>query len=69
MTDGQTGWVFRADDSTALQEKLAAALAVLADPVACERIQIAVAGRISGYTYAATTCGLLAAMQSLDSPS
>ena len=63
VTDGETGWAFRADDPASLREKLATALATLArDPAA---IHAAVATRIASYTYAQTTTGLLAALQSL----
>ena len=65
VTDGETGWVFPADDPTALRGKLAVALDVLASPPARERILTAVAARIAGYTYAQTTAGLLDALASL----
>jgi glycosyltransferase involved in cell wall biosynthesis len=63
VTDGETGWVFRAGDSASLREKLAAALAVLTrDP---EPIRTAVAQRIAGYTYAQASDGLFDALESL----
>jgi glycosyltransferase involved in cell wall biosynthesis len=63
VTDGETGWVFRADDLAHLREKLSAALATLArDP---ESIRTAVAARIANYTYTQTSTGLLAALNSL----
>jgi glycosyltransferase involved in cell wall biosynthesis len=62
VTDGETGWVFAAETPGALREKLALALAALADPAARARLQAAVAARIAGYTYAQTTAGLLAAL-------
>jgi glycosyltransferase involved in cell wall biosynthesis len=62
VTDGETGWVFAAETPGALQEKLATALAALADPAARARVHAAVAARIAGYTYAQTTAGLLAAL-------
>jgi glycosyltransferase involved in cell wall biosynthesis len=67
VTDGETGWVFPASDPSALAPKLSLALASLADPVDRERIRRAVAARISGYTYAQTTAGLLAALSALPS--
>jgi len=65
VTDGETGWVFSAEDPAALAAALARALAALADPDARDRIRSAVADRIGGYTYAATTAGLLSALASL----
>ena len=67
VTDGETGWVFSSSDPSALAPKLALALATLADPADRERIRQAVAARISGYTYAQTTAGLLAALSALPS--
>ncbi len=67
VTDGETGWVFPASDPSALAPKLALSLATLSEPVARERIRRAVAARISGYTYAQTTAGLLAALSALPS--
>lgn len=65
VTDGETGWVFSAEDPAALVAALARALATLADPVARDRICSAVTDRMGGYTYAATTAGLLSALASL----
>jgi glycosyltransferase involved in cell wall biosynthesis len=65
VTDGETGWVFPAETSGALREKLATALAALADPVARTGIRTAVSARIAGYTYAQTTAGLLAALAAM----
>jgi glycosyltransferase involved in cell wall biosynthesis len=60
VTDGQTGWVFRAEDPAQLREKLAAALS--ADlPAFKPRI----ATRIAGYTYATAAAGLVRAIGSL----
>ncbi len=60
VTEGETGWVFRATDHAHLREKLAAALA--ADlPAFAPRI----AARISGYTYATAATGLCRAVASL----
>jgi glycosyltransferase involved in cell wall biosynthesis len=67
VTDGETGWVFSSSDPSALAPKLALALATLANPADRERIRRAVAARISGYTYAQTTAGLLAALSALPS--
>lgn len=56
VTDGETGWVFRADDPAHLRERLAAALAADLAP-----IRQNVAARIAGYTYAQASAGLLRA--------
>jgi glycosyltransferase involved in cell wall biosynthesis len=63
ITDGETGWVFRADDRAHLQAKLAEALAADLAP-----FKPRVAARIAGYTYAATTQGLLHALEHLPPP-
>jgi len=60
VSDGQTGWVFRADDHAHLQTKLAEALAGDLAP-----FKPRVAERIAGYCYETTTSGLLAALHSL----
>lgn len=60
VTDGETGWVFAADNPGQLRGKLAEALA--ADlPAYSPRV----AARIARYTYAQTTSGLQAALDSL----
>ena len=63
VTDGETGWVFHADDAAQLRAKLAAALTVDLTP-----FRARVAARIAGYTYPQTGAGLLAALQSLRVP-
>lgn len=69
VRDGETGWVFRAEDSAALAGSLGRALAALNGPESRRReLRDAVAQRISGYTYAQTTAGLLAALASLPPP-
>ena len=68
VTDGETGWVFPAEDPAALATQLTRALTILADPAARARIRAAVAARIAGYTYAQTTTGLLAALATLPAP-
>jgi len=60
VTPGQTGWVFRSDDPADLREKLAAALTADLEPYR-ERVK----ERIAGYTYAATTAGLMRALAAL----
>jgi glycosyltransferase involved in cell wall biosynthesis len=60
VTDGETGWVFRAEDPAHLREKLAAALAT--SPPQVERLKKNVAAKISGYTYAEATEGLRRAL-------
>lgn len=62
VTEGETGWVFRAEDPADLRQKLATALATLADPAARARVHTAVAKRIGGYTYSQAAAGLLAAL-------
>lgn len=62
VTDGETGWVFSAAEPASLREKLGAALETVSDPVASQRVRAAVRTRIAGYTYAATTDGLHAAL-------
>ena len=63
VTDGETGWVFRADDRGHLLTKLAEALAVVSrDPAA---VRAAVASRIAHYTYAQASTGLLSAVASI----
>lgn len=68
ITDGETGWVFRAREPAHLREKLAAALATLARPSARASLRSAVLARIAGYTYAQTSAGLLEALASLPPP-
>ena len=63
VTDGRTGWVFCAQNPDTLQAKLAEARQALAQPAARDEIRRAVAERISGYTYAHATTGLLAALR------
>ena len=66
ITDGDTGWVFRAGDSSHLAAKLCEALDTLGrDPA---NIKAGMAQRIAGYTYAQTTEGLLHAIGSLRRP-
>jgi glycosyltransferase involved in cell wall biosynthesis len=60
VTDGVTGWVFRAEDPNQLREKLAQALA--ADLAA---FKPRVAERISHYDFAAASRGLTAALENL----
>ena len=63
VTDGETGWVFHADDAAQLRAKLAAALTVDLTP-----FRARVAARLAGYTYPQTGAGLLAALPSLRVP-
>ena len=63
VSDGETGWVFRADDRAHLQAKLAEALAADLAP-----FRPRVAARIAGYTYAAAAQGLLQALEHLPAP-
>lgn len=57
VIDDETGWVFRATDPAHLRDRLKAALT--AD---LSRFKPRVVGRISGYSYAAATSGLLNAL-------
>lgn len=61
VTDGATGWVFRASDPAALPAALARALkdVVARGPA----LRAAVTQRIAGYTYACATAGLLHAVR------
>lgn len=63
VTDGDTGWVFPAEDPAGLRDRLAAALA--ADLAA---FQPRVAARIAGYTYATASAGLVRAVASACAP-
>ncbi len=65
VTDGETGWVFPAEQPAALTARLAEALAALADPTTRARLRAAVGPRIARYTYEHTTAGLLAALAGL----
>lgn len=60
VTEGQTGWVFKAGDVDALTAALARALATInREPTA---LLANIARRISGYTYAQATAGLKTAL-------
>jgi glycosyltransferase involved in cell wall biosynthesis len=65
VTDGETGWVFPVESPDALAAKLDEALTALADPATRDRVRSAVLERISGYTYAQTTAGLLSSLSRL----
>lgn len=58
VTDGETGWVFRAEDRTDLRARLATALGA---DLAAFRPRIA--ARIAGYTYARAAAGLEEALR------
>jgi glycosyltransferase involved in cell wall biosynthesis len=60
VTDGDTGWVFRADDPAHLRAKLDEALGALRRDAAGFRNRVG--ARIAGYTYAQSTEGLLRAL-------
>jgi glycosyltransferase involved in cell wall biosynthesis len=62
VTDGETGWVFRIGEAGALAAKLGEALDALGRPGGRERFRAAALQRISGYSYAQATAGLLAAL-------
>jgi glycosyltransferase involved in cell wall biosynthesis len=65
VTEGETGWVFRAEESGELARGLGAAFAALDRPGERDRLRRNVLARIAGYTYVQTTAGLLAALQSI----
>jgi glycosyltransferase involved in cell wall biosynthesis len=67
VTDGETGWVFRAGDPTHLRAKLDEALAALDREAIGFKSRIAT--RITGYRYAQTTDGLLRAINHFRRPS
>jgi glycosyltransferase involved in cell wall biosynthesis len=66
VTDGDTGWVFRAGDQAHLNLKLTAALEALSRDAAGWRTRVA--ARIAGYTYAQSTDGLLRAFAAIAPP-
>lgn len=68
VTEGETGWVFRAGEPTTLSAQLDAALKALADPAARDRLRQNVTARIASYTYVQTTDGLLKALAALPPP-
>lgn len=61
VTEGETGWVYRADQPSGLEDALRRALAC-PDP-ALDRMRGAARHRVSGYTYEQATAGLLAAIR------
>ncbi|HEY0947728.1 MAG TPA: glycosyltransferase family 4 protein [Opitutaceae bacterium] len=65
VTDGETGWVFRADKRDALAERLRVALAALAVPETRIHIRAAVRTRVSGYSFERAAEGLRAALASI----
>jgi len=60
---GETGWVFRADDSSDIAATLARALGSPAEEL--RRLGEASCSRVSKYTYVQTTAGLLVALASI----
>lgn len=60
VTDGETGWVFPADNPAALRATLARALADLA--AHGDAFRLAAAARVAGYSYAQAALGLEAAV-------
>jgi glycosyltransferase involved in cell wall biosynthesis len=65
VTRGETGWVFDPADPRALARALSEALADLGSPGRRDEMRRAIDRRMSGYTYAKTTDGLLAAIAAL----
>jgi glycosyltransferase involved in cell wall biosynthesis len=66
VTDGDTGWVFRADEPAHLAVKLNEALTALRRDA--DGFKAQVIARIAGYTYAQTTEGLLRALAAIRDP-
>jgi glycosyltransferase involved in cell wall biosynthesis len=66
VTHRETGWVFDVDDPEALERTLSEALSEAAAPLRRQELGRAVRQRISSYTYAQTTEGLLAAIAALE---
>jgi hypothetical protein len=62
---GETGWVFDALNPGAMGQVLALALQEISSPERYVALQQAVAKKISSYTYARTTEGLIGALASL----
>ena len=65
VTDGDTGWVFRAGDPAHLRQRLDEALAATRSDSAGFKVRVA--ARIARYTYTQTTAGLLQALQAAPS--
>ena len=65
VDDGETGWVFRAEDPADLRRQLGRALDTLGDESGRSRVRAAAIERISHYTYEQTTSGLLDALAGL----
>lgn len=63
ITPGETGWVFPAENSSALATTLSQALR--ASPEELNRMGSAARSRVSRYTYAQTSAGLIEAVDSL----
>jgi len=66
VTDGDTGWVFRAGDAAHLNLKLDEALEALSRDAAGFKARVL--ARIAGYTYEQATEGLLSALAALRPP-
>jgi glycosyltransferase involved in cell wall biosynthesis len=65
VADGETGWVFKSNGSTALEDTLTRALEDVGASARRQEIRRNVERRILGYTYAQTTSGLLNALAAL----
>jgi len=63
VTDGETGWVFLANDPSSLREKLSTVLR--SDPGVRARLAVNIARRIADYTYEQATAGLLRGLRTL----
>ena len=68
VTAGETGWVFPAENSEALREKLREALAAVADPPRRAALRKRVQTRVAGYSFAAAAAGLMEAVAHVTSP-
>ena len=67
VTSEETGWVFDSCSQRSLKDALSTALEQLGSEGRRQAIHAAVARRMEGYTYRATTDGLLAALHSIRS--
>jgi glycosyltransferase involved in cell wall biosynthesis len=65
VTDGETGWVCAAGSADSLRQTLGRALLEIALPARREQLRSAARTRISRYTYAESTAGLLRALDGI----
>ncbi len=65
VTDGETGWVFRADDLPHFTEKLSTALVAVRAPGVSAPMRERIAARIGDYSFAKAAAGLMSALSAL----